>query len=58
MRVGENALRRLHHQVVVRVGRPGQWNAVVRELAVARWLRICEIPAVRPLDHSREPGRT
>ncbi|WP_441247343.1 phosphotransferase enzyme family protein [Kitasatospora sp. McL0602] len=55
IRIGENGLWRLRHQVVVRIGRPGQWNAAVRELAVARWLRTCEIPAVRPLDHLREP---
>ncbi|MCX5211848.1 aminoglycoside phosphotransferase family protein [Kitasatospora sp. NBC_00240] len=55
IRIGENALWRLRHQVVARVGRPGQWDAAVRELAVARWLRTCDIPAVRPLDHLREP---
>lgn len=55
LRIGENALWRLPHQVVARIARPGQWAAAVRELAVARWLHDCEVPAVRPLDALAEP---
>ncbi|MGW2539790.1 phosphotransferase [Kitasatospora sp. NPDC001574] len=55
IRIGENALWRLRNQVVARISRQGQWEAAVRELAVARWLRACDVPAVRPLDHIREP---
>ncbi|MEY9846126.1 Ser/Thr protein kinase RdoA (MazF antagonist) [Streptacidiphilus sp. BW17] len=55
IRIGENALWKLRNQVVVRIARPGQWDAALRELAVARWLSTCGVPAVRPLDHMREP---
>lgn len=53
--LGENALWRLPHRVVVRISRRGQWQAAVRELAVARWLTSCDFPAVRPLDGRPEP---
>ncbi|MFJ8470344.1 phosphotransferase family protein [Kitasatospora sp. NPDC094011] len=55
IRIGENALWRLPHGIVARISRPGQSVAAGRELAVARWLRDCGVPAVRPLDHLREP---
>ncbi|MFJ3790637.1 phosphotransferase family protein [Kitasatospora sp. NPDC090091] len=55
IRIGENALWRLPHQIVARIARPGQAAAAARELAVARWLHDCEVPAVQPLDHLREP---
>lgn len=55
IRIGENALWRLPHRIVARIGRPGQSSAAARELAVARWLRACDVPAVQPLDHLREP---
>ncbi|MFD5435816.1 phosphotransferase family protein [Kitasatospora sp. NPDC127067] len=55
IRIGENALWRLPLGVVARISRPGQSTAASRELAVARWLRDCGVPAVRPLDHLREP---
>ncbi|MFI5529753.1 phosphotransferase [Kitasatospora sp. NPDC051853] len=55
IRIGENALWRLPSRIVARIARPGQAVAAARELAVARWLHDCEVPAVRPLDHLREP---
>ncbi|MEU9041534.1 MULTISPECIES: aminoglycoside phosphotransferase family protein [unclassified Kitasatospora] len=55
LRIGENALWRLPQQVVARIARPGQWAAAVRELAVARWLHDCEVPAVRPLKDLADP---
>ncbi|MFE7528641.1 phosphotransferase family protein [Kitasatospora sp. NPDC057542] len=55
IRIGENALWRLPHRIVARIGRPGQSAAAARELAVARWLHDCGVPAVRPLDQLQEP---
>ncbi|MFD7413138.1 phosphotransferase enzyme family protein [Kitasatospora purpeofusca] len=55
IRIGENALWRLPLGFVARISRPGQAAAASRELAVARWLRDSGVPAVRPLDHLREP---
>ncbi|MBP0450004.1 aminoglycoside phosphotransferase family protein [Kitasatospora sp. RG8] len=55
IQIGENALWRLPLGVVARISRPGQSAAASRELAVARWLGDCGVPAVRPLDHQREP---
>ncbi|MFF2077505.1 phosphotransferase enzyme family protein [Kitasatospora sp. NPDC058162] len=55
IRIGENALWRLPLRIVARIGRPGQSPAAARELAVARWLHDCGVPAVRPLDQLREP---
>ncbi|CAN3982153.1 phosphotransferase [Kitasatospora purpeofusca] len=55
IRIGENALWRLPHRIVARIGRPGQSTAAARELAVARWLNDCGVPAVHPLDDLREP---
>ncbi|WP_053648607.1 aminoglycoside phosphotransferase family protein [Streptomyces sp. XY431] len=55
IRIGENALWRLPLGIVARISRPGQSAAAGRELAVARWLRDCGVPAVRPLEHLREP---
>ncbi|MEV6973437.1 aminoglycoside phosphotransferase family protein [Kitasatospora sp. NPDC093806] len=55
IRIGENALWRLPGGVVARICRPGQSAAAGRELAVARWLRECGVPAVRPLEWLRAP---
>ncbi|MBV6701945.1 aminoglycoside phosphotransferase family protein [Kitasatospora aureofaciens] len=55
IRIGENALWRLLNGIVARISRPGQSTAARRELAVARWLHDCGVPAVRPLDHLPEP---
>ncbi|MGW6913422.1 phosphotransferase enzyme family protein [Kitasatospora sp. NPDC054939] len=55
IRIGENALWRLPSRIVARIARPGQAAAAARELAVARWLHDCEVPAVQPLDHLQEP---
>ncbi|WP_371500395.1 aminoglycoside phosphotransferase family protein [Kitasatospora sp. NBC_00374] len=55
IRIGENALWKLPNGVVARIARPGQWTAAVRELAVARWLHTCGLPAVRPFDQMSEP---
>ncbi|WP_405360348.1 aminoglycoside phosphotransferase family protein [Kitasatospora sp. NBC_00085] len=55
IRIGENALWRLPSRIVARIARPGQAAAATRELAVARWLHECEVPAVQPLDHLPEP---
>ncbi|MFD4398462.1 phosphotransferase enzyme family protein [Kitasatospora sp. NPDC058478] len=55
IRIGENALWRLPHGIVARISRPGQAAAASRELAVARWLYDCGVPAVRPLAHLPEP---
>ncbi|MFB6887895.1 phosphotransferase family protein [Kitasatospora sp. NPDC056327] len=54
IRAGENVLWRLPGGLVARIGREGQTAAAARELAVARWLARCGVPAVRPLE--RVPG--
>ncbi|MGW6391678.1 phosphotransferase family protein [Streptomyces sp. NPDC055103] len=49
IRLGENALWRLASDVVVRIARPGQDEAAIREVAVARWLASAGVPTVEPL---------
>ncbi len=49
VRIAENAIWRLPGKVIVRIARPGQWVAAVREVAVARWLPDNGVPAVRTL---------
>ncbi|EWC61655.1 hypothetical protein UO65_3013 [Actinokineospora spheciospongiae] len=50
LRLGENALYRLPHGVVVRLSRPGRAVTARKEVAVARWLARHDVPAVRALD--------
>jgi aminoglycoside phosphotransferase (APT) family kinase protein len=49
VRIAENEIWRLHGRVIVRIARPGQWRAAVREVQVARWLADNAVPAVRAL---------
>ncbi|MEU0992266.1 aminoglycoside phosphotransferase family protein [Streptomyces sp. NPDC005953] len=49
IRLAENALWRLPTGIVVRIARPGQAQAAVREITVTRWLAQLDFPAVRPL---------
>ncbi|WP_330462183.1 phosphotransferase enzyme family protein [Streptomyces sp. NBC_00775] len=58
LRIAENEIWRLPNQgVIVRIARPGQWEAAVREVRVARWLAENEVPAVRalPVDQPVKP---
>jgi aminoglycoside phosphotransferase len=50
VRIAENQIWRLPGRVIVRIVRPGQWAAAVREVRVARWLADHDLPAVRPLE--------
>lgn len=50
VRIAENQIWRLPGRVIVRIARPGQWTAAVREVRVARWLATNGVPAVVPLD--------
>lgn len=54
IKIGDNALYRLPHQIVARVSRPGR-TAAFKEVAVARWLARLDIPAVRVLDELDQP---
>ncbi|MFI6341206.1 phosphotransferase family protein [Streptomyces sp. NPDC050535] len=49
VRVAENEIWRLPSRVIVRIARPGQWDAAAREVRVAEWLADNQVPAVRPL---------
>lgn len=49
VRLAENEIWRLPGRVIVRIARPGQWRAAVREVQVARWLADNAVPAVRAL---------
>jgi aminoglycoside phosphotransferase (APT) family kinase protein len=57
LRLGENAMYRLHHDpVVVRIARTRAYLPdVEKEVAVARWLDSVGVPAVRLTKHSRQP---
>lgn len=55
IRLGENAIYRLPHNVVARVARSGQAAAVGKEVAVARWLEDSGVAAVRILRHVDQP---
>ncbi|MGW1729344.1 phosphotransferase family protein [Streptomyces sp. NPDC002306] len=56
VRIAENEIWRLPGHVIVRIARPGQWQAAVREVAVARWLADNAVPAVGvlPIDQPVE----
>ncbi|GAA2731502.1 aminoglycoside phosphotransferase family protein [Actinocorallia aurantiaca] len=54
IRRGENVLFRVG-DTVLRIGRPGQWGAASREIAVSRWLTDSGIPAVRVWAHMEQP---
>ncbi|MEU1447212.1 aminoglycoside phosphotransferase family protein [Streptomyces mirabilis] len=50
VRIAENEIWRLPNQhAIVRIARPGQWEAAVREVRVARWLADNDVPAVDAL---------
>lgn len=49
IRVGENAIYRLSHGIIVRISRRGQAAAATNEVQVARWLQANDVPAVRAL---------
>ncbi|WP_030542446.1 aminoglycoside phosphotransferase family protein [Streptomyces albus] len=50
IRIAENEIWRLPGQrAIVRIARPGQWAAAVREVSVAQWLADNDVPAVRAL---------
>jgi aminoglycoside phosphotransferase (APT) family kinase protein len=49
VRIAENEIWRLPGRVIVRIARPGQWQAAVREVQVARWLADNAVPAVHVL---------
>ena len=51
LRMGSNAVYHLKAPVIVRVSRPGtDIIPVRRSVAVARWLKTADYPAVRPLE--------
>ncbi|QKZ20357.1 aminoglycoside phosphotransferase family protein [Streptomyces chartreusis] len=52
VRLAENEIWRIPRRgsgrgLIVRIARPGQWPASVREVRVARWLEDNDVPAVR-----------
>lgn len=50
VRIAENEIWRLPNQhAIVRIARPGQWEAAVREVRVARWLADNHVPAIHAL---------
>ncbi|MGI5142624.1 phosphotransferase family protein [Streptomyces sp. CA-106110] len=49
VRIAENEIWRLSGGVIVRIARPGQWRAAVREVLVARWLTDSAVSAVRAM---------
>ncbi|MEU4604040.1 aminoglycoside phosphotransferase family protein [Kribbella sp. NPDC023972] len=55
IRLGENAIYRLPHQVVVRIGRSGQVTAAEKEVAVSRWLASVGVRAVEALADVDQP---
>lgn len=55
IRSSENVLWRLPDRVVARVGRLYTEPAARRELNIARWLQSHDFPAVRALEHIKEP---
>ncbi len=55
IRLGENAIFRLHGGVVVRIARPGQLAAATREVRVAQWFADHGVPAVRALPGFEQP---
>lgn len=55
IRIGENGIFRLPGGIVVRIGRPGQLMAALKEVRIARWLARNGIPAVRALDGIEQP---
>ncbi|PIM71219.1 aminoglycoside phosphotransferase [Streptomyces sp. JV178] len=53
VRIAENEIWRLPGGVIVRIARPGQWKAAVREVLVARWLADNRVSAVRALPYEQ-----
>jgi aminoglycoside phosphotransferase len=55
VREGENTIYRLRSAVYVRISRPGQQAAAVREVAVSRWLNASGVAAVSALGDIHQP---
>ncbi|MEU4706763.1 aminoglycoside phosphotransferase family protein [Nocardia salmonicida] len=55
LRLGENAIYRLPGAIVVRISRPGQQAAALREVLVAQWLEASGIDAVQAVSGIRQP---
>ncbi|MGH4026168.1 MAG: phosphotransferase enzyme family protein [Pseudonocardiaceae bacterium] len=55
VRLGENAIFRLPGGIVIRIARPGQFDAAAREVKIARWLAYHGVSAVRALPGIAEP---
>lgn len=55
IRLGENAIYRLPHQIVARIARPGQLAAATKEVHIARWLAEHYVPAVQVVPGVDQP---
>jgi aminoglycoside phosphotransferase (APT) family kinase protein len=55
IRLGENALYRLHGGVVARIARQGQDHAAAKEVAISRWLEESGVAAVRIMREVDQP---
>lgn len=55
VREGENTIYRLRSSVHVRISRPGQRAAAMREVAVSQWLNASGVAAVSVLENIQQP---
>ncbi|GAA2028915.1 aminoglycoside phosphotransferase family protein [Catenulispora yoronensis] len=55
VREGENTIYQLRSSIYVRISRPGQQAAAVREVAVSRWLNAAGVAAVSAVGDIQQP---
>lgn len=55
IRLGSNAMFRLPGGIVARVSRPGHQSTAAKEVAVARWLALHDVPAVAVFPDISQP---
>ncbi|WP_069166809.1 phosphotransferase enzyme family protein [Nocardia altamirensis] len=55
IRDGSNAIYRLAHDMVARIGQPGCLEAAERELRISQWLNNSGIPTVEAMSALRQP---